>query len=95
MESEELDAVTWIQSALNGPAHAVMLMHEMQLIKHFSRVCSAELRVAGEVSVQAVWARLIQEGFPAVDSSAFIPMLQFVIEQGAGGDHAYLCSSTS
>ena len=67
-----------------------MLMHEMQLVNHRSRVCSAELRAAGEVSVQAVRARLIQEGFLAVDSAELRPMLQFVVEQGAGGDHAFV-----
>ena len=70
--------------------NAVMLIHEMQQIKPPSRVCSAELRAVGEVSAQAVRARLIQEGFLAVDSAAFSPMLQFVIEQVAGGDHAFV-----
>jgi hypothetical protein len=90
IELEEPDAVTCIQSALNGPANAVMLMHEMQLIKHLTRVCSAEVHVVGEVSVQAVRYRLIQEGFPAANTAAFTPMLQFVVEQGAGGDPAYV-----
>ena len=67
----------------------MMLMHEMQVIKHLSRVCSSEVSAAGEVVAQSMRARIIQEGLSGVDSAAFTPLLEFVIEQGASGDHAF------
>ena len=40
--------------------------------------------------MQSERARLIEEGFLGVDSAAFKPLIEFVIEQGAGGDHAFV-----
>ena len=85
---EEPDWILCIQTALNDPANAVMLMHEMQIIKHMSRVCMSERNAAGEVILESVRSRLLAEGFHGTDSPAFHALLRFVIEQGAGGEHA-------
>ena len=87
---EEKDGIVCIQAALNDPANAMMLVHEMQIINQMSRVCTLERDKAGEVSVQTVRDRLRHEGSALADSAAFLPLLQFVLEQGAGGKHAFV-----
>ena len=37
LEVEEEDGLVCIQAALNDPAHANMLVHEMQIVKQMSR----------------------------------------------------------
>jgi len=85
LEVEEEDGVVCIQAALNDPAHATMIAHDMQVIKHSSRVCMSECNKAGEVSVDVVRARLHAEGSALAETAAFLPLLQFVLEQGCGG----------
>ena len=85
---EEQDGILCIQTALNDPANAVMLMHEMQIIKHMSCVRMRERNAAGEVILESVRSRLLAEGFHGADSPALHALLRFVIEPGAGGEHA-------
>jgi hypothetical protein len=47
LEVEEKDGVVCIQAALNDPAHATMLVHEMPVIKQKPRVCMCESNKAG------------------------------------------------
>ena len=42
LEVEELGGVLCAQAALHDPANARMVMHEMPVIKHLSRVCMLE-----------------------------------------------------
>ena len=62
----------------------------MQIIKHMSRVCMSERNAAGEVLLDSVRSRLFAEGFHGADSPGFLALLRFVIEQGAGGEHAFV-----
>ena len=63
LEIEEPGGVLCIQAALNDPANAMMVMHEMQIIKHLARVCALETSTAGSVCRESVRARLLAEGF--------------------------------
>ena len=45
----------------------------------------SECNKAGEVSVDVVRARLHAEGSALAETAAFLPLLQFVLEQGCGG----------
>ena len=90
LEVEDEDGLVCIQAALNDPAHANMLVHEMQIIKQMSRACMSECNKAGEVSVQAVRARLRAEGSALAETAAFLPLLQFVLEQGGVGMNAFV-----
>jgi hypothetical protein len=90
LAQEEPDGIVCIQAALNDPANAMMLVHEMQIINQMSQVCILERDKAGEVSVQTVRDRLRREGSALADSAAFLPLLQFVLEQGAGGKNAFV-----
>ena len=56
LEVEELGGVLCIQATLNDPANAMMVMHEMQIIKHVSRVCMLESATAGQVSLESARA---------------------------------------
>ena len=62
----------------------MMVMHEMQIIKHLARVCALETSTAGSVCRESVRARLLAEGFLVVDCANYIVLLNFVIAQGAG-----------
>jgi hypothetical protein len=68
ISKEEPDGIVCIQAALNDPSNSVMLMHEMQIIKHMSRVCMTEKNAAGEVLLESVRARLTAEGFPGIEA---------------------------
>ena len=90
ISKEEPDGIVCIQAALNDPSNSIMLMHEMQIIKHMSRVCMIETNAAGEVLLESVRARLTAEGFPGIEAPGFQVLLRFVIDQGAGGEHAFV-----
>jgi len=70
LEHEKPDGVLCIQAALNDPAHAAMLVHEMQLVKQLSEVCTKESDVAGEVRLETIRVRLVSEGLPCASSSS-------------------------
>jgi hypothetical protein len=67
LEIEEPTGVMCIQAALNDPANAMMVMHEMQVIRQLASVCSLEGTVSLQASVESVRARLGAEGFPAAE----------------------------
>ena len=90
LEQENPDAVLCIQVALNDPAHAAMLVHEMQIVKQLADVCTAESNVAGEVRLETIRARLVAEGVPCATTSSFLPLLQFVVEQGGNNKHGFV-----
>ncbi|MFM7988551.1 MAG: hypothetical protein ACKPKO_55485, partial [Candidatus Fonsibacter sp.] len=69
LEEENPDGVLCIQAALNDPANAAMLVHEMQIVKQLAQYCTAESNLAGEVRVETIRARLIAEGMPCATSS--------------------------
>jgi len=71
LEEEQPDGVFCIQSALNDPAHAAMLVHEMQIVKQLADVCTKESDVAGEVRLETIRAQLISEGLPCASSNSF------------------------
>ena len=50
----------------------------------------SEKNAAGEVLLEFVRSRLLSEGFPGIDSPGFFVLLRFAIEQGAGGEHAFI-----
>ena len=58
--------------------------------KQMSRACMSECNKAGEVSVEVVRARLRAEGSALAETAAFLPLLQFVLEQGGGGTNAFV-----
>ena len=62
LTKEEPEGIVCIQAALNDPANAGMLMHDMQIIKHTSRVCMSAWNAAGEVLLEYVRLRLLAEG---------------------------------
>ena len=66
LEQDQPDGVLWIQAALIDTAHAAMLVHDMQIMKQLSNVCTNESDVAGEVRLVTIRARLISEGLPTI-----------------------------
>ena len=90
LEEEQPDGVLCIQAALNDPAHAAMLVHEMQIVKQLPDVCTQESDVAGEVRLETIRAQLISEGLPCAPSNSFLPLLQFVVEQGGNKQHGFV-----
>ena len=90
LEQENPDGVLCIQAALNDPARAAMLVHEMQIVKQLADVCTAESNVAGEVRLETIRARLVAEGVPCATTSSFLPLLQFVVEQGGNNKHGFV-----
>ena len=92
LEQDHPDGVRCIQAALNDPAHAAMLVHEMQILKQLAEACTAECDVAGHVCLETVKARLVAEGLPCATSSSFLPLLHFVAEQGGNRKHGFVQS---
>ena len=90
LEEEQPDGVLCIQAALNDPAHAAMLVHEMQIVKQLADVCTKESDVAGEVRLETIRAQLMSEGLPCASSNSFLPLLQFVVEQGGNRQHGFV-----
>ncbi|MCP4243103.1 MAG: hypothetical protein GY772_21325, partial [bacterium] len=82
LEEEEPDGVLCISAALNEAGSVQMLEHEMESIKHLAVLCSAETSAASVVCLESVRRRLLQGGSALADSSAFLPLLQFVVELG-------------
>ena len=92
LEQDFPDGVRCIQVALNDPAHAAMLVHEMQILKQLAEACTAECDVARHVCLETVKARLVAEGLPCATSSVCLPLLHFVVEQGGNRKHGFVQS---
>ena len=90
LEIEEPFGVMCIQAALNDPANAMMVMHEMQVIRQLASVCALEGTVSSQASVATVRARLSAVGFPVAECANFEVLLEFVTLQGAYTDHRYV-----
>ena len=67
-----------------------MLVHEMQIVKQLSDFCTKESDVAGEVRLETIRAQLMSEGLPCASSNSFLPLLQFVVEQGGNRQHGFV-----
>ena len=76
LQIEEPGGVLCIRTTLNDPANAMMVMHEMQIIKHLARVCMLESSTAGHIIRESVRARLVAEGFPVVDCAKLPRVLE-------------------
>ena len=56
LAQDQPDGVLCIQAALIAPAHTAMLVHEMQIVKQLSKVCTNESDVAGDVRLVTIRA---------------------------------------
>ena len=53
LEQEHTGGVHCMQVAFNVPAHAAMLVHEMQIVKQLAEVCTSASDVTGEVRLES------------------------------------------
>ena len=64
------------------------LVHELQVIRQTTRICMLEIDNTGEIRIDSLRAALQRDGIASLGGPALLSLLQFVLEQGACGEHA-------
>ena len=73
LEQEHTGGVHCMQVAFNVPAHAAMLVHELQIVKQLAEVCTSASDVTGEVRLETT--RAFRRRRPSLRDLKLVPAL--------------------